>query len=245
MKSNLFDFAVTDALNSVKALSIVTTKADDAAKAIPGILDVVYYDAIGGIADWPSNDFIVDIWTRGLLTSVADFTNAAFKITTTMPDIATDLQKRIIPIILATKYQGQGATAVKNLNTVLATDWSKKSGSATVRAGFIAIQGYMKKELQTTLSNLNRDMKVLDDVLNKFQLRKYNIEWNTQSIYYGRFVNTEFSMPCLRTMTQSWTLGQYKESADYPTFYECSSGHVYVNLPIIEIPTIKWRWIAR
>ena len=225
-------------------MSIMIDKGNAAIQALPGIMNVIYNDTILGITLTPDNTFLLNLYAKGEFSNIGDLIKGSHKIATTMPAIAKDLQRRIVPIILATKYQGQGATAVKNLNTVLATDWSKKTGSQTVRNGFTSIQGYLKNQLLGELNTLNKVMKLVDDSLNLFPLRKNNIEWVVDSTSYARYIDTTYEMPCLEMKRAAWTLGQYREYKDYPTFYKCTPGLVHVNLPDSKVPAIKWRFVS-
>ncbi|KAK7403420.1 hypothetical protein QQX98_010833 [Neonectria punicea] len=235
---------VSDSLAAFKALDATTAAADKASKAIAPTVSQVN-EAIRGLYYAPDNQLLADMVNFGEIHELGNII-LGFKITKAMPDIAVKLKKEIIPIILLTKFSSKGSTASKSLDTVLATDWNKKKdlfktpAAQKVRDGFISIQGTMKKELRDSLNTLNKEVKALDDLLNKFELRKKNLNWSYSSEAVKRYTVNAVNLPCKSSYTESFTVEGYTDTYTYPIFESCLYGPEVVYLPNHHIPYLKW-----
>ena len=239
MHVKLTCFLVSTALASVKALDGVGAQADKAKIAAKSVQDLCTATINNDFAYPVDSTWLSDMVWGGGINYLGAFIKA-FPITWNMKDTSIEMQSKVVPVILATKFQGRGATAATDINTVLATDWSKKSGSKTVRDGFTSIQSVFKTELRDYVSKLNTAMKSLDDTLNKFQLRKNDLVWNYDSSDVSRWTSNTFTLPCLYMKTKPYTIDGYTKSITYPTYYACTYGPETIDMPSHHIPYVQW-----
>ena len=232
---------VSDALTAAKALSGYTDKANSAASA-QTIISATINQMITETTTVLPTDTLVGYVRDQFITYVGDFIYA-FPISRTLYDHETELKNLIVPIILATKYQSYVTSATTKLNTVLATDWSKKTSlPKTVRDGFTSIQANMKSELQTVLKTLGSQMIDLDTTLSQFPLRAHHFEFGVSASTYSRYTANDLWLPCLQTKTKTYTIEGYTASKSYPTFTSCLYGPEVIYLPSQFIPWMKWRF---
>lgn len=238
---------MSNSLNAVKALSNIPAAADSAAKSISPI-QRINYDLFETRLQQPDTERAVKLIMEGTLDSLRDLT-FGFYIAQYMPTAADRLKKQIVPIGVLTNHRSRGSAALKKLDAVLAKKWkndkelSKTAATRKVRDGFINIQSTIKKKLRDPLIKLNKELKTLDDALNKFQLRRKRIELSTGGIGYRRWTDNSFTMPCKFTIEEFFTVDGYTDSFSYPAFQPCEYGPESINLPNHHIPYIRWRFI--
>ena len=234
---------MSTALSAVKALEGVAAQAD---KALSATDDAQWTCnlTLGFMTSQKNADDLVAAIHSGKIGDVGDFMHALY-LSDEMPYYTSRMQKEIIPIILATKFQGRGETAAQSISTVLATDWSKKSGSKTVRDGFTSIQSTFKTELRDAVNKLNAAMKSLDDTLNKFPLRKNNMNWYVGGTAYKRCVFNYYDLPCMYMETSSWsTQDGLSASMQYPTYYACKYGPTWFYIVSHHMPWYRWSFTS-
>lgn len=238
---------MSNSLKAVKALSNIPAGADSAAKSVSSIQSI-NYDLFETRLQQPDAEYAVNLIMTGQLTTLRDLIGG-FYIAQYMPKAADKLKKHIIPIVALTKHTSRGSAALKNLDAVLAKKWknnkelSKTAATRKVRDGFISIQSTIKNKLRDPLIKLNKELKSLDDTLNKFQLRGKRLEWSTGGTAYRRWTDNSFIMPCKYTIEPSFTVEGYTDSFPYPAFQPCEYGPESIDLPNHHIPWIRWRFI--
>ncbi|KAH6957720.1 hypothetical protein BKA56DRAFT_501884, partial [Ilyonectria sp. MPI-CAGE-AT-0026] len=232
---------VSSSLKAVKALSNIPAAADSAAKTITPIQAVIY-DLLENRLPQPDTERAINLIMDGTIESLRQLT-LGFYIVESLPIVADRLKKQIVPIGALTKHGSRGSAALKKLDAVLAKNWKNNKELGKVRDGFITIQSTIKQKLRNPLIKLNKELKSLDDALNKFQLRKKRLELSTGGTTYRRWTENSFIMPCKITIDEYFTVDGFTEKYSYPAFQPCEYGPDTINLPNHQIPWIRWRFI--
>ncbi|KAH6880678.1 hypothetical protein B0T10DRAFT_565412 [Thelonectria olida] len=239
---------VSKALATVKNRQDVSKGCESAAKAIP-LMVASTETAIEATNRIPEASYLKNLFESGEITSLSDVIKG-FSVVSVLPNVALDLRKKVVHIILLTKYASKVKTTQSQLNDVLVTDWKKRTdlfktpAQKKVRDGFIQIQGIMKKEFKDPLAKLLKAIQSLDDTLSKFPLRKNQIQIEHGAQLYRRWNLNSFTVPCNYKDTATYTRNGFTASAEYTKVDSCQFGPDWYYLPNHRIPYIMWRFYA-